>query len=866
MQKYNKNKKSKYKFLFLMLLVIIAVFACFLKDEKIDTKEKEEQPLDEKYVQEGIAEVTENLETLFGSVDEDENIEIQQNIAPHIDETTGVKYITYEDFGAKSDESFDNYDVMKQAHAYANLYGYEVRATSKQYHIYKLEDIAPIKITTNTDWNNATFYIHDENINDLETRKYSIFQIASNESNITITDENILNQIILNTETKKIDQLSGYGNALCTVYNDNKIQYIRYGSNENNGVGQKELFCIDNEGNILNEIQWDYDNITKITITPIPDETLTIKNGNFITILPDTDYEQSSGYFNRNIQCIRSNTILEGITHTVNNTERIAGPYFGFIKISYAADVTLRDSELYSHKYKAKSSYDLILECAVNVNIENVISNDIEKTNRWGITGSNYIKDVTYNNCILNRVDAHCGVNNLTIKDCIIGTKGISVIGSGNLNIINTVRLSSNSFIELRSDYGSTWDGTIYIKDCIYQSDDIQQLISFKTSYDGDELHYFGYDLYLPNIEIDGLDIIEGTLKNNNIYIFNNTPEKTGTVNGDMRNNYNLPQNIIIKNYEINDNRKLELFSNKFYSDLEELNINLSIPLKDKEKVKITNEEDKIIDTDFVLTNQTIKLTEINKEGIDTIININGQEVLENVYLIQDDGTYKVNIQYQNSQGEKEENNIEIQIDKTCPVISGVEDGKTYKMSVTPKVQDKNLQEAKIFYMEEEIEGYNWNTQLSQEGFYKIIAKDKVGNETIVNFQIAEPTQEDYKVKENMIANISSSTVKSEFDGKLTFSEKYSIFSNGEMVSDGTIIKTGDILKTESGDEYVLIVTGDINKDGLVNIKDVVKLRKYLLLGNNLDNIEIIAADTNLDSKEINIKDLVRMRIIVLTT
>ena len=333
-----------------------------------------------------------------------------------------------------------------------------------------------------------------------------------------------------------------------------------------------------------------------------------------------------------------------------------------------------------------------------------------------------------------------------------------------------------------------------------------------------------------------------------------------------MRNNYNLPQNIIIKNYEINDNRKLELFSNKFYSDLEELNINLSIPLKDKEKVKITNEEDKIIDTDFVLTNQTIKLTEINKEGIDTIININGQEVLENVYLIQDDGTYKVNIQYQNSQGEKEENNIEIQIDKTCPVISGVEDGKTYKMSVTPKVQDKNLQEAKIFYMEEEIEGYNWNTQLSQEGFYKIIAKDKVGNETIVNFQIAEPTQEDYKVKENMIANISSSTVKSEFDGKLTFSEKYSIFSNGEMVSDGTIIKTGDILKTESGDEYVLIVTGDINKDGLVNIKDVVKLRKYLLLGNNLDNIEIIAADTNLDSKEINIKDLVRMRIIVLTT
>ena len=697
------------------------------------------------------------------------------------------------------------------------------------------------------------------------TLSFKRHQIAYNESNITITDEKILNQIVLNKETKKIEQLSGYGRALCTVYNDEKIQYIRHGTNEDNGAEQKELFCIDNDGNILNEIQWDYDYISKITITPIPDEILTVKDGNFITILPDTDYEQNSGYFNRNIQCIRSNTIIEGITHTVDNTERIAGPYFGFIKISYVADVTLKDSELYSHKYKAKSNYDLILECSVNLKIENVISNDIEKENRWGITGSNYIKDVTYKDCMLNRIDAHRGVHNLTIENCIVGVKGISVVGSGDLKIINSVKLSSNSFIELRSDYGSTWNGTIYIKDCIYKSDNIPQLVSFKTSYDGDKLHYFGYDLYLPNIEIDGLSIIEGESKSSNIYIFNNTSEKTGTENGDMRNNYNLPENIIIKDYEINDNRKLELFRNKFYNDLEELNINFSIPLKDKEEVKITNEEDKIIDTDFVLTNQTIKVTKINKEGINTIINVNGQEIKEDEYIIQNDGTYKINIQYQNSQGEKEENNIEIQIDKTYPVISGVEDGKTYKMSVTPKVQDKNLQEAKIFYMEEEIENYNWNTKISQEGFYKIIAKDKVGNETIVNFQIVEPTQEDYQVKENTIANISSSTIKSEFDEKLTFSEKYSIFSNGEIVTDG-IIKTGDILKTESGDEYVLVVTGDINKDGLVNIKDVVKLRRYLLLGNNLDNIEIIAADTNLDSKEITIKDLVRMRIIVLTT
>ena len=67
-----------------------------------------------------------------------------------------------------------------------------------------------------------------------------------------------------------------------------------------------------------------------------------------------------------------------------------------------------------------------------------------------------------------------------------------------------------------------------------------------------------------------------------------------------------------------------------------------------------------------------------------------------------------------------------------------------------------------------------------------------------------------------------------------------------------------------------MIVAGDINKDGKVNIKDIVKLRKYLVSPNSsenkLDETQLLAADTNIDKKTISIKDLVRMRIIALTT
>ena len=188
--------------------------------------------------------------------------------------------------------------------------------------------------------------------------------------------------------------MSGYGNCLCIAYNEIKRQYIRSGSNSNEGNPQTDIFKIDNEGNILNEIQWNFDKVTKITLKPIPNEQIVVENGNFQTVLPSEDYEQISGYYNRNIVCNRSNTILRNINHMLDDNNKVGGPYYGFIKISYVSDVQLLNSHLVSHKYISKSNYDLILEYSINVLIENIISDDIEDSNRWGITGTNYTKDI----------------------------------------------------------------------------------------------------------------------------------------------------------------------------------------------------------------------------------------------------------------------------------------------------------------------------------------------------------------------------------------------------------------------------------------------------------------------------------------
>ena len=89
------------------------------------------------------------------------------------------------------------------------------------------------------------------------------------------------------------------------------------------------------------------------------------------------------------------------------------------------------------------------------------------------------------------------------------------------------------------------------------------------------------------------------------------------------------------------------------------------------------------------------------------------------------------------------------------------------------------------------------------------------------------------------------------------------ITRNDEEINETDNIATGDILTTSAGDKYTLIVTGDLNKDGKLNLKDLVKMRKYFLDGNNLDENEILAADCKFDGK-INLKDLVKMRLMLL--
>lgn len=256
------------------------------------------------------------------------------------------------------------------------------------------------------------------------------------------------------------------------------------------------------------------------------------------------------------------------------------------------------------------------------------------------------------------------------------------------------------------------------------------------------------------------------------------------------------------------------------------------------------------------ITNKSVKATIKTNAEIQITNNSNSKE-----YVFDQNGsfTFEYTIKGQAKQITAKVTNI----DKTSPIINGVIDGKLYTSKITPTITDENIDTIKLILNGEEVKNFKSGTTLTEEGFYTLTATDKAGNKTQILFQIMESNNQNYIIQDNIIKNISEQTKKSDFDNKLKLGITYKIARNDEEINEKDNIATGDVLTTSAGDKYTLIVTGDLNKDGKLNLKDLVKMRKYFLDGNNLDENEMLAADCNFDGK-INLKDLVKMRLMLL--
>lgn len=203
--------------------------------------------------------------------------------------------------------------------------------------------------------------------------------------------------------------------------------------------------------------------------------------------------------------------------------------------------------------------------------------------------------------------------------------------------------------------------------------------------------------------------------------------------------------------------------------------------------------------------------------------------------------------------------NYQITADTTAPTISGVAEGASYTDEVTPLCDDDDIDEVILKKNNQEVT-YTLGDVIKEAGNYILIVRDKAGNETKVRFEMQEKVStEEYKIDGQYIVGITDNTNLEVFKNKLNGNVDYNIYRNNNLIDTETILATGDELRTVRNKIFKIIINGDITKDGKTDIKDLVKLRKYLINAEQFDDLQEKAADVSFDS-QISIKDLVQMR------
>ncbi|MBM4154963.1 MAG: hypothetical protein FJ221_08015 [Lentisphaerae bacterium] len=414
--------------------------------------------------------------------------------------------VTYEAFGAVGDGVADDLAAICAAHAHANRHGLPVRSNPKA--TYQLGRTARTAvIATDTDWSTSRFLIDDSQ--GVENHRKSLFEVVSLLKPVSLKIQKL---------ARGQERVDARPAVDCLVFVENRHRkiFIRRGLNQNDGTAQKEVFVLRRDGSIEGAIDWDYDPVTRVEARPVDPRPLILRGGVFTHVGNRMRQEKGYNYWARNIEIRRSNTEVDGLTHRVTGETDVGHPYGGFLSIQQCANITLRNCSIDGRRtYRtigaagkpvSMGSYGYGVSLVVNFHMINCRMDRIDDRTRWGVIGSNFMKNILLEDCVLSRMDVHQGVSgSYVIRRCTLGHAGLNAVGRGRL-VVEESTLHGSNLITFRSDYGSPWDGEVLIRDCrwIPSGGAPSRPVMFGMQNDG--THDFGYPCSMPReIRIEGL-------------------------------------------------------------------------------------------------------------------------------------------------------------------------------------------------------------------------------------------------------------------------------------------------------------------------------------------------------------------------
>ena len=215
-----------------------------------------------------------------------------------------------------------------------------------------------------------------------------------------------------------------------------------------------------------------------------------------------------------------------------------------------------------------------------------------------------------------------------------------------------------------------------------------------------------------------------------------------------------------------------------------------------------------------------------------------------------------------NNYGEVEIDNI----DNKAPVVKT---DKNYiesenKVEYTFTLTDAGSGVDKLIINEQEVTLTNGSATVTfqNNGTYTVTATDKVGNVLTMELSVTDIKPADLQLDESIKTKTIGTNNYIILDGETTTSQLLSkVTSDGEIkVITGTTentssVKTGDYLTLNSDIKYIVIVKGDVTKDGKVDISDIFEMNKMRLGYKTGDAIQRLAGDV-VESDKVDMDDI----------
>ena len=452
--------------------------------------------------------------------------------------------IYYSDFGAVGDGKNEDINSLRSAHEYANaakrhtVYGNK----GAKYYIEKTE-LKPIEIATSANWEGVEFIIDDRFITDTEETRLervgAIFNVIP-EYATSYNKENdplgiiarINEQGGIKADDTHIPLNLGF-DAMIGLVNTEKTLYKRwdsYSKTTGKGGPQQEVVVVraDNSIDQTTKTLFPYEGVDRVLITRCDTAPITLKGGRFVTIATREDLHWN--YIGRYFRINRCNVTIDGMDHYVDNQplgkpamkklsgyERLipvtegGGPnYSGWLFTFMAHNLLVINSKLCGRAHYNNGSYDIGGSMTNKTVFRNCTQYNMYDENGqvydechayWGIHGTNYCKNIEFDNCVFSRFDAHAGVYNVKITGCKLGK--INAVGGGTILIEDTTVHFGNA-LTLREDYATSWRGDAIFRnvtlDTLGKEVECGRLVS-GSIHNSD----YGYDTMIPNVIVDNV-------------------------------------------------------------------------------------------------------------------------------------------------------------------------------------------------------------------------------------------------------------------------------------------------------------------------------------------------------------------------